>query len=404
MSSHIIYPDFFPGYHCKCGACRRTCCMGDWEIGLTKEEYLADTAPTLGPELLAMAEKGMAVNAGQTDEEHYAEMVIGENKRCVFLTEEGLCAWQLRAKASVGSVCRDFPRLYIRFLEDTYIFPSVTCEAVLELMLNKKDPIRLRREEKDLENRRCYAKVEEAQTRKRPLLRLYPMIMQYGLELLQNRSYTLDERMQLMALVVYTIDQMERSGAVQEIPAMLRQLTTGQRANQYLKMFSSYYGGTQALLLVCGDIYSLYAGKEQYQSTARAILQGLGIGLTDTNEAHLLDRETYGKNKERCKEQRKETEYFLEHIMVSIFLYNLVPMGEPGAWENFQYISACYALIKGGIIGTYDTISNDEALIDLIVKIMRMCSHNNALYGRILERFKEVKLDSLPAIVALLAG
>lgn len=404
VEAYMIYPDYYPGYQCKCGECRRSCCQGDWDISLCREEYLADIDPGLGPKALTMAKEGIQVNENSQDEEHYAQMAIGEDGRCRFLTKDGLCGWLLETKSDVGSVCRDFPRIYIRFLQDTYIFPSVTCEAVLELLFRKKDVVRLIWQEKEAEELRYYAKVTEEQIQRRPLLGIYPELVQYGLGILQNRNYTLDQRMQLLAFSVYRIDQMERVGAVDGILAELNQLSQEQVARHYLETFASCYGGIQAVILVCGDIYSLFCRKKVYQRTAEKILRGLGVGLTEDGSPCLVDREIYIKRKDAKRDYMEKIEYFLEHVITSVFLHNLVPLGEPGPWQNIQYTIACYTLLKGGIIGYFDTIPPNEALIDMVVEIMRMCSHNNALYEKILNRFKEVKLDSLTAMTALIGG
>jgi hypothetical protein len=49
-------------FACKRADCRRTCCGGDWTIGLTREEYEADTSEELGQECHALAERGLRRN------------------------------------------------------------------------------------------------------------------------------------------------------------------------------------------------------------------------------------------------------------------------------------------------------------------------------------------------------
>lgn len=38
MEGHFLVPDYYEGFRCKGGACRRTCCDG-WGISVTQAEY-----------------------------------------------------------------------------------------------------------------------------------------------------------------------------------------------------------------------------------------------------------------------------------------------------------------------------------------------------------------------------
>lgn len=131
----LIYPDYYKDFHCIAGACRHSCCIG-WEIDVDESSlarFLAEEG-SLGDKLRA--------NIAQED--GCAHFILGEEERCPFLQADGLCEIILqRGEDALCQICADHPRFRSFFTGRTEIGLGLCCEAAAELILSRREPMRL---------------------------------------------------------------------------------------------------------------------------------------------------------------------------------------------------------------------------------------------------------------------
>jgi hypothetical protein len=406
-----VYPDFLHVFACKCGDCRRTCCSNDWVISLTKEEFQADRSKELGAECHALGNKYLRRNPNGTGDKDYAHCLIREDGFCTLLTEDKLCAWHKLRGECVSAVCNDFPKMYSLFLEDEYVLPTVACEAVAELLLGKTDPVRLVSESISHRRNHFSAKIDQKDIDRRPLLQLYPELIRWGLAILQDRRFSLDDRFVLLANAMCLIDWMERNSRVGELPDAMDKFLQMENLQQILHRLDKYSIGPKALLAVSVNAFVRFINLSRYQAKARLVLDGLGIEVVETEEdgrvqcgRKLVDSEKYLKRKENLAGFMRQKEIFLEHVMVCEYLRSMMPVTEPSVWDNFKFFNVCYALHKGILLGSFTSSPSDAEMVDAIVLIHRMFIHNYEANNRTLERLKEIQLTDLMSMVALAKG
>ena len=175
----LIYPDYYKDFHCIAGACRHSCCIG-WEIDVDEDSlahFLAEEGP-LGDKLRA--------NIAQED--GCAHFILGEEERCPFLQADGLCEIILqRGEGALCQICADHPRFRNFFTGRTEIGLGLCCEAAAELILSRREPVRL------IEEGDCPDLPEDEQA----LLALRQRLI----ALAQDRSQPMEARLeQLLAL------------------------------------------------------------------------------------------------------------------------------------------------------------------------------------------------------------
>jgi lysine-N-methylase len=411
VTAQQFHPDFLREFACKCGDCRRTCCSNDWVISLTKEEFQADRSKTLGAECHALANKYLRRTPSGTGDKEYAHCLIREDGFCALLTEDKLCAWQKLRGESVGAVCNEFPKMHILFLEDEYVAPTVACEAVAELLLEKTDPLRLVSERISHGRNHFSAKINQKDIDRRPLLRLYPELIRWGLAILQDRRFPLDDRFVLLANAMCLIDWMERNSRVGELPDAMDKFLHTENLQQISHQYDKYSIGPKALLAVNVNAFVRCINLSRYQAKARLVLDGLGLEVVETGEdgrvqcrRKPVDGEKYRKRKENLAGFMRQKEIFLEHVMVCEYLRSMMPVTEPSVWDNFKFFNVCYALHKGILIGSFDSSPSDAEMADAIVLIHRMFIHNYEANYLTLERLKEIQLTDLTSMVALAKG
>ena len=130
----FVVPDFYEDFHCLAGQCLHSCCIG-WEIDIDEDSfaYYSGIERELGRELRE-----------KTSAEPTPHFILGENERCPFLNESGLCRLILAlGEDSLCDICREHPRFYNEFSDRTEAGLGLCCEEAVRLLLEGEGPLRL---------------------------------------------------------------------------------------------------------------------------------------------------------------------------------------------------------------------------------------------------------------------
>ena len=179
-------PDYYKKFKCLAGDCPATCCAG-WQIVIdprSLNKYRKDKSP-FGNRLRNSVDwkEGVFLQYG---------------KRCAFLNEDGLCDMHIEAGTGMMcDTCRRYPRHIEEFENEREITLSVSCPAVAEMLLAKKDQVRFitREDEKEEELEEFDFFLYSALRDTRDL----------GLEILQNRKYPVHLRMAFLLVLVHDV-------------------------------------------------------------------------------------------------------------------------------------------------------------------------------------------------------
>ena len=121
-------PAYYPYFRCIADACRHSCCIG-WEIDIdpvTREKYRTVEGP-IGRRL-----------AEEIIDGEPSCFRLGENERCPFLREDGLCTLILElGEDSLCDICALHPRFRNYFSDRAEIGLGLCCEAAAELILTR---------------------------------------------------------------------------------------------------------------------------------------------------------------------------------------------------------------------------------------------------------------------------
>lgn len=130
-----VVPDYYRDFHCKAGNCKHTCCAG-WEIDIDEETY--ESYKRIGGSF----GKKLMTSIAAEDTPHF--ILEGEDERCPMLGQDGLCRLISEyGEEALCQICADHPRFYNCFSDRTEIGLGLCCEAAGELILGKRDKVRL---------------------------------------------------------------------------------------------------------------------------------------------------------------------------------------------------------------------------------------------------------------------
>ncbi len=139
MEEPYLVPDYFPAFSCKMGACRRPCCEG-WPVSVTMKDYFALLGVDCSPELRRKLDCGLHL-AEHPTEDAYAQILPRYDGVCPLHLPDGRCALHAECGPEMlAAVCRLYPR-GVRNGEDRECSCANSCEAVLEMLLNREEPL-----------------------------------------------------------------------------------------------------------------------------------------------------------------------------------------------------------------------------------------------------------------------
>lgn len=171
----LIAPDYYTKFNCIADRCNHSCCIG-WVIDVdadTLAYYHSITGP-LGERL----KKGIE-ESGET-----AHFILGEQERCPFLNQTGLCDLIIGlGEDSLCQICTDHPRYRNFYSDRTEIGLGLCCEAAGDLILKRQEKMTLMVLEEDGEE-------EELQAPDESLLLWREQLLQIA----QDRSQTMEDR------------------------------------------------------------------------------------------------------------------------------------------------------------------------------------------------------------------
>ena len=200
-----LVPDYYPYFHCKMGACRHACCDG-WPISITMKDYFRLVGVSCSPELRQRLDRALHIVQHPVDEA-YAEISPSYDGTCPLRIEDGRCGLQAElGEDALSTVCRLYPR-GIRDGKTSECSCANSCEAVIELFLNRREPLRFMNLSLDFDLP-PFKKVEN----------LFPTaghsqeIRLYYIRIMQDRSQKIPARLMSLGMAMQEIEKAIRSG------------------------------------------------------------------------------------------------------------------------------------------------------------------------------------------------
>jgi len=138
-----LVPDYYPSFRCKQGACRHACCEG-WPISFSMQDYFRLLSIPCSPDLRRKIDGSMHLCDHPTTD-HYAQISPRYDGQCPMHLPDGRC--QMHAELGekmLSTVCRLYPR-GVRTGSDRECSCANSCEAVLEMFLDRAEPLTFRR-------------------------------------------------------------------------------------------------------------------------------------------------------------------------------------------------------------------------------------------------------------------
>lgn len=218
MPNDLLQPHYAEDFHCIASHCEDSCCEG-WGMYVDKATYKKYRAT---PALRRAAAEHIERNPGASDNFRYARMKFTAESRCPFLAADRLCSIQKQhGDEFLPKTCSRYPRALVRFDGAMQKALYLSCPEAARLVLMSPQllppPDAPRYQQFRLEPAQNLAPSSSA------LLR---PLRSFALDLLQDRTYPLWQRLFLLGTVCRRVDELTAAQQTAQIPPLLAQYAT----------------------------------------------------------------------------------------------------------------------------------------------------------------------------------
>lgn len=397
----ILMPSYMKSFRCIGSSCEDSCCIG-FKVDLDKETYLKYNK-IQNKEIKHIVAKSVKRKHNKKSEVSYGNIQMEENKRCPFLDEENLCKMYINmGKEYLSDTCTVYPR-YLHKIDGKFErSATMSCPEAARLAILNKDGIMFEQFEEEEDSRIVINNRFDAEGHlflKKPQ-RYFWEIRIFSLSILQNRDYTLSERLVILGVFYENIENLRRNELTKEIPAMIEKMGYMIEEKSLREELNNLPTNTELQMLLIKEIVDHretgVVGSARYVQCLKETLLGIGYIEGEQQEKIL---EKYNKNREKYfKPYLREKEYLLENYLVNEYFRELMPFGNfETIWDSYIYMCVLYSMVKFhmiGMSGVHEGLT-DELTLKLIQSLSKVVTHSTKYIGEIIKLLKDNNYDSL---------
>src|SRR5258708_7718020 len=214
MSAQMLLPQYVHQFKCIGGACEDSCCQG-WNVTIDKETYRKYKACP-DPELLVSMTTNLKRNRSRPTDTHYAEIKLTNDLVCPFLDTERLCSIQnTLGEEYLSLTCTSYPRTSNVVNDVIEQSLTMSCPEAARMALLNPGVMEFDEMENATSSRTAMAYAID--TRSLPPTNAGHYFWElriFTIEVLQNREYTLGERLILLGMFYRALREFVEQGNV----------------------------------------------------------------------------------------------------------------------------------------------------------------------------------------------
>ncbi len=351
-----LIPDYYPKFSCKIGTCRTACCDG-WPVSFSVDDYYHLMGAECSEELRRKLDMGLRIKLDPTPDA-YAEVASRYDGSCPLHLDDGRCALQAElGEESLSHVCRLYPR-GVRLKNGYECSCANSCEAVLELLFKRDEPIEFitRELEFDVPNQTDRTITFESLGREQEI-RLWLILH------MQNQTLPMPQRLIATGHALWALDEALSTRDENEVERLLK----GKRRIQPLAPQELTQGHLDFGLMIAGEMIKLLDERsmsiQQYGEEALACFDH-SFGKYELARTHF---ETV----------LPKWEIWFEHMLVNHMFFSRFPFQDRpvSLRDEFYALCAVYALLRFLGIGCMWDKHDERDFVDVAAAVFRLVNH-----------------------------
>lgn len=432
-----LKPDFYDDFSCVGGDCRNNCCHHNWRIDIDKKMYKYYKS-IKDSDMKGKVDDYIIRNKQATSPKNYAFIKQLTNpRRCGFETENGLCS--IHAKLGYNALCdtcKVYPRTYHKVENTVEHSLCVSCEVVAEQLLAHKQPIQFVTQNDELflhsANEHFINLNPNIDYLGTGIKENYFLVKSVGIAILQNRDYSIENRLCHLMFFGKKLDEMVASKEFSKITSFCNLIVdmvnnkeldklcdikldneTQLNLSFMLMSFFSKEDGedTSEIIEHISSVYGEFSFEEVEHAEGAKITVGKGEQTKVFNEklfkmpTSKLD--VYNKNLKAYYDFMSDKEHFIENILVNEFYGRQMPFSSGfKVYENVVYLAVYYTVLRM-TIATYlngEKSISDTTLCDVVALYGKTTLHAMGTMRLVLSYLKKYDFYNMPNILTLIKG
>lgn len=359
MEEYLI-PEYLIDFKCKMGACRSSCCEG-WQVTFSLEDYFRLSAEECSKELREKIDRGVKVFLHPSPSA-YAYVQHDYTGNCPMRLADGRCAIHAEmGEKALAEVCKLYPR-GIRTEPGYECSCSNSCEATLELLFSKEEPIKFIKKNLDIEHPLRSERLVKFQT-----LGKEQEIRAWLIKILQKRDCPLPFRLNSLGLALRDLKIVLDGKNTDDLDALISKPYEINKGNFTIDKRRLFYGlSTVKALLKLIDEKS-----DSVRSYGEEALKFFG------DDELTFDR--YVKAKEEFERKIPKWQIWFEHMLVNHVFFEQFPFQDrpEEPWEEFVAICSVYSILRFLGIGWMAGKDKISDFVDMSAAVFRLVDHTD---------------------------
>lgn len=380
MKVSIFLPKYMMDFKCISSSCIDTCCAG-WDINIDENSY--NNYINSSGEFNHLLEGKFTENKDEHDSFNCGFMVLKDGSRCPFLNGNMLCDIHGQVgEDNLCITCKNYPRIF-NIVDNVYEKSGLpSCIEICNRAFLNKDKMEFVESEEEIEEQNIEIRRiidSEAFEGTESLLQYFWDIRVISINIIQNRSYSIEERLNILRNFYEQIENMHNKQEFDIIEELLEEMnendiTYDNSKGLEFKESNEFYLSIMDEELV-KNIRSvrLKACVEEYKSGI--LSQNNIMKYLDESPAYFTQLDKYY--------------YVFENYIVNQIFKNLIPFDKgESLMESVKVLINTYRIIKAYVIGIAIK-SKKEISEEVIIRVIQSLSkdiEHNKVFKELLEK------------------
>lgn len=397
----MLIPNYMTDFKCIGSSCEDTCCKG-WRVEVDKETFYMYKKST-HIQLKPMFKLYVKRNRQCENDSNFGKIIMDGEKRCPFLDESNLCKIQLNLGAEyLSKTCWSYPRTYNVVDNQAEGSAVLSCpEVVRKVLWNPQglsfERVNLTYSPKDGVVGRLNT---QSITGKRDLREFFWEIRIMSLAILQNRTYSVDQRLVLLGMFLQNISELKDAEDFDHCASLINtfeEMVNQREFDSDLKAIN-FEPETQVnvVLILMKIKKNIGISGERYLRCFDETVAGFAVE-DDRVDAALSDFSVF-------TDFFDTREYVLENYVVNEFFRELMPFGRyQDIWESYIYLCVMFSMAKIHLwgVGLYRGRLDEEIVVEVIQSLSKEVGHNPVLLRQFIEVLRESGFNTLKYMALL---
>jgi len=380
MKINTFLPKYMMEFKCISSSCTDSCCAG-WDINIDEDTYNKYVNST--GELKELLEGKFTLNKDEHDSFNHGFMVIKDENRCPFLNSNMLCDIHGGdGQENLCITCRSYPRVF-NIVDNVYEKSGLpSCIEICNRAFLNKDKMEFIEDSEDIDEKNIEIRriIDcEAFEGTESLLQYFWDIRVISINIMQNRSFSIEERLNILRNFYEKIQEMYNSQEFDNIEELLEDFNDESMDYEDLKGVG-FKEHNEFYISIAKDELVKNIRSVKLKECVKEYKAGI---LSENNMCNYLE------NTHKYLNELEENSHVFENYLVNQIFKDLIPFNKGESLiESIKVLINSYRIIKAYVIGIAMN-SNEKIGGEQIIRIIQAFSkdvEHNRVFKELLEK------------------